>query len=189
MPQETRRRNTVSWLERVTTKRTMNRYEAHQAVAAAFGNGIGRALWTFVPGGLLVRHSNPRSLDWPRGFEITDREKEATPTAGSNLHLHGAVLALRTTGDIRRAIDEEDVPEWIERHCERSGLRFIAIRDLAPERDQVIRPRDARPLTWYGYRFSGEFIVLDPDAWIEARSSGWGKARAFGYGMIRTLNP
>lgn len=177
----------MSWLERVKTKRVMNRYEAHQAVAAAFGNGIGRALWAFVPGGLLVRHSNSRALDWPRGFEVTERERERTPAAGETVQLAGVVLALRTINATaaRHAIAEDEFPEWIERHCERSGLRFIAIRELQPERDRVIRPRDTRPLTWNGYRFSGEFVVIDPPAWQEARSAGWGKARAFGFGLLR----
>jgi hypothetical protein len=177
----------VSWLERVQLRRVLNRYEAHQVVAAAFNNGAGRYLWDFVPGGLLVRHSGNCALPWPRGVTVIDRERDRAPAAGETLSLGGVVSASRRdarTGKLH-ALAESEFADWVSRQCERSGLRFVALRDLERERDQVVRPRDARSLTWNAFRFSGEFTVLDSSAWLEARSAGWGKARAFGFGLIR----
>lgn len=177
----------MSWLERVASRRVLNRYEAHQVVAAAFGNSAGRCLWDYAPNGLIVRHGNARGLDWPRGFTVVDRERERVPLAGEELELAGVVSAVRTdafTG-ARHRVSEREFPEWLTRQAERSGLRFVSVLALDRVRDQVVRPRDSQVLVLSGFRFVGVFTVVDSELWVTARKLGWGKGRAFGFGMLR----
>lgn len=179
----------MSWVERVTLPRWLadaDRYRLHQVVArAAEDSRAGRVLWAVVPGGLAIRTGDGR-VRWDRGVERVSVDADPVVSVGDTLVIRGLVCAARrahSTGHVS-PVPEEELPEWVERQADRSGLGDTIIRSVSGGWFSALRARDRVRLTWHAYEIEFTGVVRSAEAWVVGRLGGWGKAKGFGFGLL-----
>lgn len=178
----------MSWVERVALPPGLlnaDRYRLHQVVARAAHDLEERVLWSRAPGGLAVR-SPDGALRWDRGVERVSVERDRRVSAGETLVVRGVVCAARRSSETGHVspVPEGELLEWVVRHASRSGLRDVILRSASGAWESAQRARDNVRLTWHAYEVDFTVVVAEPDAWVVARASGWGKAKGFGFGLL-----
>jgi CRISPR system Cascade subunit CasE len=94
----------------------------------------------------------------------------------------------------RHDLIQEVGGRWLDRQGERAGFRVVQAADgdggtrrrLMVDGDQWRRVRrlQGRPMTFSQLDFEGELTVEDPDLFLAALGRGFGRAKAFGCGLM-----
>ena len=81
---------------------------------------------------------------------------------------------------------DTELRAWLDRQAERSGIEVERAAAGPIVRRQFSRARDGRgaPMTLHEVEFTGVLRVTEPSTFAQARASGIGRARSFGYGLL-----
>ncbi len=83
---------------------------------------------------------------------------------------------------------------WLIRQAERHGFVISSAEDGRPdlaatEIPQITGSKNGRKITVYAVRYEGHLVVTDPGALSEALTSGIGRAKAYGCGLLSLAPP
>jgi CRISPR system Cascade subunit CasE len=97
-----------------------------------------------------------------------------------------SAVAPGTRADVRRTLVEEAGRDWLVRQGERYGFRLR--EDLRPLRvdgyQQLRVPRSGPDVRFSVLDFAGVLEVTDPERFLDRLAVGFGKAKAFGCGLM-----
>lgn len=187
-------------------------YASHRLVSSACGsykNGTRVLFRPEVPDGhvapLLVQ--SEYEPDWDRAADELSITLEADskpfafpePAKGARLRFRLRANPVKTIrGGTEEATDrhgrpkrirvplkrEEEQLAWLERKLATAGATLEGAFIQKEGEVNGRKRRAAAPITFYGVRFDGSFIVQDPPSVVNAVRYGIGPAKGFGFGLL-----
>jgi CRISPR system Cascade subunit CasE len=112
----------------------------------------------------------------------TRRDARGRPVDAVMHALHPLPPAERASQ--RPRLTQEAATMWLERQGQRSGFELVPGRLAVVAHQQLRIPHGAKPISVALLDLEGELIVREPEIFLAGLTTGFGRARAFGCGLM-----
>jgi CRISPR system Cascade subunit CasE len=110
-------------------------------------------------------------------------ERQRVDVAIDRMHAEERVETVAGRGERRESAAQAAAAEWLRARGERDGYRLEAMR-LVSYRPEALPRRTGNPMKIGVFNLHGLLVVEDPAAFLQRILAGFGRAKAFGCGLM-----